>query len=201
MGFHSLVLVNPGDYKCDEARWIAHGSYDVIENARVINRFEQVVCEMDFLIGTTAKERSVKFNYYNPEEIMSHVENKGSTIQNVGIVFGKEESGLPNEVLKQCDLLSTIPMTAKYPSLNLSQAVMVYAYALSRKPKETARKSGNRRELIILKNKIEDLLPRIGIAEESNIYNRIRERLMTINEEDIHLMLSFSNKIEKLLGK
>ena len=45
------------------------------------------------------------------------------------LVFGREDRGLANGGL--CDLLTGFPMAVSYPSLNLSQAVALYAWELS----------------------------------------------------------------------
>ena len=198
MGFESLILINPGQHLSEEARWMAHGSNDVLENAIVYDDIDRALQNMDFIIGTTAKKRSVKYNYYEPMELNQLIGNKGSLIRNAGIVFGKEESGLTNEVLKKCDILTSIPMADKYPSLNLSQAVMVYAHALSQRTNgSTPFQLGDHSELDILKTKVEKILPKLDIQSDTNLYNRIRERLMTISEEDIHLLLSFCHKLDK----
>ena len=57
-------------------------------------------------------------------------------VDTVAVVFGSEESGLGNREIQACDLVSFIPMIQPYPSLNLSQAVMLYAYTLSAVPND-----------------------------------------------------------------
>jgi tRNA/rRNA methyltransferase len=89
-------------------------------------------------------------------------------------------------------------MKTSYPSLNLAQSVMIYAYNLSRlnfDKKEMPDQKVDQAELITLKNKTKDLLATIGFKEDSAIYNRIMERLMILGETDIHLLLSIENKI------
>ena len=60
MGFHSLRLVNPCDHLQDRARWVAHGSTDILENARVFTSLEDAVADVDMIVGTSAKSRTVK---------------------------------------------------------------------------------------------------------------------------------------------
>jgi len=200
MGFQSLILVKPGSHLSEEAQWMAHGSVDVLEGARVLDQFEPLMDEMDFLIGTTAKRRSVKYNYHAPETLRQLIENKGKLMRNVGLVFGGEESGLSNEILQKCDVVSSLPMADKYPSLNLSQAVMVYAYVLSGATSSAGNfELENHHEFDIFKSRVEFILEKLDIKRGTNLYNRIRERLMTVGEEDIHLLLSFSNKLERML--
>jgi TrmH family RNA methyltransferase len=46
----------------------------------------------------------------------------------VAILFGGERAGLPNEDLRQCHTLLTIPTGTAYTSLNLAMAVQVVTY-------------------------------------------------------------------------
>ena len=119
------------------------------------------------------------------------------SIKNLAIVFGREESGLTNDELKLCDIVTSVPMKTTYPSLNLSQSVMIYAYTLSQLEynEHDSDQKSNLNELKILRNKTEHLLQDIGFKKDSAIYNRIMERLMILGETDIHLLLSIENKI------
>jgi tRNA/rRNA methyltransferase len=48
------------------------------------------------------------------------------------LVFGDERSGLTNAELDRCHDVSAVPSDPAQPSLNLAQAVLVYAYELRR---------------------------------------------------------------------
>jgi tRNA C32,U32 (ribose-2'-O)-methylase TrmJ len=45
-----------------------------------------------------------------------------------GIVFGNERTGLDETELNLCNIASHIPVSGKQPSVNLSHAVLIYAY-------------------------------------------------------------------------
>ena len=49
-------------------------------------------------------------------------------------MFGDERTGLRRDELARCHALTRIPSDARQPSLNLAQAVCIYAYALFRPP-------------------------------------------------------------------
>lgn len=70
-------------------------------------------------------------DYYPSHKINDLILAKATSINNLAIVFGREESGLRNDELKLCDIVTSVPMKTSYPSLNLAQSVMVYAYILS----------------------------------------------------------------------
>jgi tRNA/rRNA methyltransferase len=47
------------------------------------------------------------------------------------LVFGPERTGLTVRDVNKCQLIAAIPANPDYPSLNLAQAVQVFAYELS----------------------------------------------------------------------
>lgn len=199
MGFKSLRLVNPVNFPDEKANWLAHGSIDILENAKIFNSLEEACGDLDFLIGTSAKKRSVKYDYYPASELKNIIQNKGSSIQNLGIVFGREESGLTNSEFGKCDLVSFISMAAPYPSLNLSQAVMLFAYHLSalEKLEEIHNPGMDRAAYSKLKARVEVILQSVGMDPESPKYNRILERLSILGDKDIKLLHSVAIELIK----
>ncbi len=195
MGINNLRLVNPlCSHLGSKSRSLAHGSKDILEKASVFNTLEEAINDISFVIGSAAKKRNVSLNYYPVEALHNIINEKENTISTVAVVFGGEESGLSNSQLSFCDIFSTIPMVNKYPSLNLAQAVMVYANHLSRLTLVHAKKiqtSINRDEQVIVKNKAKQILYDVGLSPEGIIYPRIMERLMAMKKDDINLFHSF----------
>lgn len=197
MGFSGMRLVNPCDHLSDPARWLAHASNDILEEATVYHTFEEAVSDLDFIIGTSAKQRLVKEDYYSTRDIVSLIRAKGSAIQHLGVVFGREDSGLRNEELRRCDMVTTVPLQTTYPSLNLAQAIMLYAYELSQLNISNVEKEErpiNENGFRALKDKTSNILLELDFKEESAIYPRILERLNQLGEGDIHLLHSICNK-------
>ena len=203
MGFDSLWLVNTRAHLDPKAGYLAHASGEILDNARVFDDFEQMLEQLDLSIATSAKKRSVKYEYHQAEEIPVLLEAKKGQLQHVGVIFGREEYGLKNEELKHCDLVSRLSMSTTYPSLNLGQAVMIYAYILSSAdaPQKMEEKSYSGDEWHALKNKVTQILPLIDLPESTNIHGRIMERLTHITRDDSHLLHSICNEILKKLGK
>jgi len=197
MGFSQLVLVNPCDYLSGPASWLAHGSNEILENAVVFSSLNEALKEFDFVIGTSAKKRSVKYDYFPLPNLPELLISKGKTVQNVAVVFGREESGLRNDELKLCDLVTTVPMKTTFPSLNLAQAVMLYAWELSKisSVNNTELPLKNEESLRALLEKVHAILLETGFKEHSAIFPRILERVSFLNEGDIHLLHSFCNKL------
>ena len=200
MGFSYLRLISPCDHLNDEARMLAHGSHDILESATVFDSFHKAISGMDLVVCTTAKGRSAKHDYYSSREFGLFLENKKEHLEKVGILFGTEESGLPNKLILKSDLAISIPMAGEYPSLNLAQAVMITAYELSllncvEKPGERLSKSGE--GWGELKNQGQLLLTEAGISEGTPLYHRIMERMATVGSNDIPLFLSVIKRINK----
>lgn len=193
MGFSQLRLIEPCDYLGEKARMLAHGSHHILENALVFDSFDEAISGLDLVVCTTAKERTAKHDYHSSRDILQILEDKAGQLSSVGILFGTEESGLPNQLILRSDLAMSIPMHSGYPSLNLAQAVMVVAYELSplnriSKPGQALSKSGE--GWGELKTQARKLLSEAGIPEGTPLYHRIMERLSTVGANDIPLFLS-----------
>ncbi len=195
MGFNQLRLVNPCNHLDEKAMWLAHASQHILEKAKLFSSLKEALYDIDFVIGTTAKKRIVKNDYYNIAEIKPIVSNMN--MRKLAVVFGREESGLTNAELSQCHLVSTIPMKNTYPSLNLAQAVMIYAYEMAqiqRQSTKSCEKPVFPKKLVLLK-KMEQLLSLTDISENKNLSGRIFERVHSMNDKDSSLMLSVIQKI------
>jgi len=203
MGFGELRLIAPCDYLSDEALMLAHGSHDILRDASVFDTFEDAVSDIDFLIGTTSKNRLAKADYLSPSEAFKIVTGKRDKVGKVAVLFGTEESGLSNDILSRCDVASTIALKQPYPSLNLSQSVMLYAYEFSSVVWEAPPLAGiDTASYATLKNRVKQLLARVGIPEEMPVYNRILERLSFLGADDINLFHSVTSRVmNTLTGK
>ena len=193
MSFSKLRLVNPCDYLSKEARKLAHGSHDVLAAAEVFQSLEGATGDLDFIIGTSAKNRRVRHDYVQAGNLVEVIRGKGSMIRSAGIVFGREEYGLSNEEAADCDILCTIPMAGKYPSLNLSQAVMILAYELSSLHREEPVKGSDSPDpltVISARKIVEESLTCIGVQRNRVLFNRIIERINLTGEDDLHLIYS-----------
>ncbi len=126
-GFEKLILVNPCPLDNDEARMMAHRSYDIIEKAQIFDSFDKAVAGMRLVVATTMRKRHFKFPFFTPQEISQKLLDVAFE-HPVAVVFGREKNGLTNEEILKCHLHSTIPTATQNPALNLAQAVMIYAH-------------------------------------------------------------------------
>ena len=199
MGFRHLGLIDPCDHLSEEALMLAHGSHDILQSAQVFKEFEPAVVDLDLVACTTAKRRTAKQDYHSSRDLFAMINNKKEQLGRVGILFGTEESGLPNSLVLKSDMAISIPMAGAYPSLNLAQSVMVLAYELSQlnhmeKPGEVQTKSGE--GFGTLKKQSIQLLRNLGIPESTPLHHRILERLATLDANDIPLFLSVLSRLQ-----
>lgn len=202
MGFTSLKLVKPAKYDVERCRWVACKSYHIIENAEVCLSLEEATLGMDLIIGTTARSRRIQQTYYTPKEIYTNLKDKESLLENVAILFGPEDSGLNNDILSSCDLVTSIPSDSEYGILNLAQALMVYAYELSpfnQHRQRNKKKAKSTLSVSVFKEKVSELLEHIDINPEDQKYTRLFEGLAKLNDEEIQLLHFIRKKLASKL--
>ena len=129
MGLSELRLVNPCDFIGNEALWMAHGSEDTLLKAKSHRTLAGALRGKRVVIGTTNRHRHRHIPDYYLRECAAEI-SKLSDKNRVAILFGREDKGLLNEQIDECDFILTIPQAVRYPSLNLAQSVMVVCYEL-----------------------------------------------------------------------
>ncbi|HEY8538179.1 MAG TPA: RNA methyltransferase [Steroidobacteraceae bacterium] len=129
MGLTDLHLVRPRYFPNSEATARASGAEDVLEAARVHERFEDAIEECGLVVGTSARSRHLSFDLLEPRECAQEIAMAAQT-NDVAVVFGSERIGLTNAELARCHRLVTIPTHPDYSSLNLAMAVQVMAYEI-----------------------------------------------------------------------
>jgi tRNA/rRNA methyltransferase len=200
MGFNELRLVNSCSHHGDRANWLAYGSGDILESATVYSDLTAAVAGTDFVIGTTARPRKRRRLMKDVNDLAPLLESKIETTDQVAIVFGREDRGLMNEELDRCDLVSTIPLAQPYPSLNLAQAVMVYAHAMSRFSLTSLKRTQSVEASVLfkLKDRLARLLRKFGVMPDSPLFQRLMERALCADDEGVRMLFSMIRKIDEI---
>ena len=128
MGVSALRLVRPVAYDPIRLEGIAHDTWEIINAIQRYDDFDAAVADCVRLVGFTARRRRAKWEIMDPrsaaEDALGHAAHG-----RVGLVFGREDSGLPNEILDRVHAAVNIP-TTEHASLNLAQAVLIALYEL-----------------------------------------------------------------------
>ncbi|MGL5607512.1 MAG: tRNA/rRNA methyltransferase, partial [Aeromonas veronii] len=184
MGFDAMRLVASRVHEEEEASWVAHGAQEILTQAEAFDTLPEALADMDLVIATTARERGRYQHYLTPGEIREQIRSKPS-LNKVAIVFGCEESGLSNEQLAEVDLISYLPLKVSYPSLNLGQAIMLYAYEMSQLMDElnadgataVAENFDNTGQVRVLKSKTAELLGELGVSQDEKLHQWVMDRV------------------------
>ena len=128
MGFSDLYLVRSVEYDPWRLAGIAHDTDDVINRIRNCDTIEEALEGVVRVAGFTARRRAAKRDVTTPRKASSELLDFAPAGP-VAVLFGREDKGLPNEILDRAHLLVTIPTTG-HASLNLAQAVLIALYEL-----------------------------------------------------------------------
>ncbi|MBE9030644.1 RNA methyltransferase [filamentous cyanobacterium LEGE 11480] len=207
MGHTDLRFVRPkADHLSEKARVLAHGSQHVLEAATVYDDLKDALHDIDLACATTARHRLEKHHYVSIRELPQVLNEKGDSLQTVAIVFGGERSGLNRQDIALCDILTTIPQSCTYPSLNLAQAVMVLSFVFSEAQTEVqiADQRLNSEEMPpaqygSLKDSTLQLMDRIGLNDRYKTY--VMKGLARLKYEDLYLLHNLRSSIDRALDK
>ncbi|WP_429188057.1 tRNA/rRNA methyltransferase [Aeromonas veronii] len=208
MGFDAMRLVASRVHEEEEASWVAHGAQDILTQAEAFDTLPEALADMDLVIATTARERGRYQHYLTPGEIREQIRAKPS-LNKVAIVFGCEESGLSNEQLAEVDLISYLPLKVSYPSLNLGQAIMLYAYEMSQLMDElnadgaaaVAENFDNAGQVRVLKSKTAELLGELGVSQDEKLHQWVMDRVPMLPQRDLNMLHLLCKDLARKLGK
>ena len=138
-GHADWVLVDPQRLDLDVARRLAMGAEDLLERVRSVPVLDDAVADCAWVVGTDSRRVRGR-PPLEPGDLaaaVAEVASRGPT----ALVFGGERDGLRAAELARCDALSRIPSRGPQPSLNLAQAVAIYAFALRGAPGPAPRRA------------------------------------------------------------
>ena len=203
MGFTDLRIVDSTAHLEPAARWVAHGSGDILDNITTYATLADALHDISFTVATTARSRA-KFHYYaTPAELVPMLEEKSQWLEKAALVFGREDSGLTNEELALADVLTGVPMVADYPSLNLGQAVMVYCYQLAGLIQQPAKNNevADELQLQALRARVLRLLATLNVSDDIKLTDWLQQRMGLLEQRDTAMLHRFLHDIEKNLTK
>lgn len=128
-GLEDMRLVAPRDgWPNPAAGPAASGADAVLDHAQVFETIAEAVADCHVVYATTRRERGMMKDVVTPTHaahVAHELEGRG---KRVGVLFGPERAGLENDDLSHADAILTVPLNPEFGSLNLAQAVVLYAY-------------------------------------------------------------------------
>ena len=164
-----LRIVSP---KCDiyslEAKKMALKGQKFLEHCNIFDDLEKAIFDCDLVLASCGRIDVSKDSYFESSEDIFDWTLSFKKINNLAIIFGREDSGLTNDELLLANKTFNIPTSMNNPSLNLSHAVSIVLYELN---KSSKRNSNRKLEVFNLASskqmhdsflEIEELLLRVG---------------------------------------
>ena len=198
--FSKLTLINPKIKKDNEkALIVAKHAKDILRKAKIENF--SYLKKFDYLIGTTAilgTDYNIPRNPISPEQLSEKLSEVNYKRLNMGILIGREGTGLKNDEINLCDILVTIPASIKYPTLNISHAASIILYKIFKKFEENSSishiKFATKKEKEIIMQYLDKILGKIEFATKERkitqrrVWKRVFGKAMLTKREAFTIM-------------
>jgi tRNA/rRNA methyltransferase len=126
-GLTELRVAAPRDgWPNPAAEPMAAGAFEAGVTVTVFDSVEAACADIGYLVAATARPRGMEKPVTNAAGAIDWIDTQ--PVQ-AGVMFGNEAQGLSNDHVALCDAIMTYPVSKAFASLNLSQAVIVFAHA------------------------------------------------------------------------
>jgi len=123
-GLTQLRLIDPRDgWPNPRSSALSAGAFEAGVEVAVFETVEAAIADLELLIAATARPRGLQKPVLDADASVSHIQQNDL---NTGVIFGAENNGMPSEVVALADVIMTYPVSPKFASLNLAQAVGVF---------------------------------------------------------------------------
>ena len=128
-GLTELRLVAPRDgWPNPAADAMAAGALPVLEQVKIFETTAEAVADLKYVLAATARRRELEIAVIGTEAVGPALRAYARENTPSGILFGPEKAGLKNSDVVLADAILTYPINPAFQSLNLAQAVNVFAY-------------------------------------------------------------------------
>jgi tRNA/rRNA methyltransferase len=133
-GLTELRLVDPRDpwplHEVMEERMHAasSGAEKILKQAKVFATLEEAVADLNYVYATTSRNHDMVNRILTPKAAAPDMVERIAADQKVGVLFGRERTGLVNDQIVLANAKITIPLNPEHVSLNLAQAVLLIGY-------------------------------------------------------------------------
>ena len=128
-----LRIVSP---KCDiyslEAKKMALKGQKFLENCKIFDDLQKAIFDCDLVLASCGRIDVNKDSFFGSSEDIFDWTLSFKKINNLAIIFGREDRGLTNSELLLANKTFNIPTSQNNPSLNLSHAVSIVLYELNK---------------------------------------------------------------------
>jgi tRNA/rRNA methyltransferase len=128
-GLGKLRLVKPREaWPNPQARKMASGADRILDDAELFDTVEAAIADCSLVLATTARQHDQAKPVVDAAQAAQAAAVPVAAGETVGILFGRERTGLENQEVALADKIVTLPVNPAFASLNLAQAVIIVAY-------------------------------------------------------------------------
>ncbi len=136
MGLTRLRLVSPAIFNAYRITGIAHDTHEIVDAVEIFEDFDEAVADVVRVVAMTARRRASRQVWSEPHAAAARLVARSGD-GDIALVFGREDKGLPNEILDRCHEAVCIPTNPEHPSLNLGHAAIIVLYEVRRAVRES----------------------------------------------------------------
>lgn len=133
-GLTELRLVDPrdpwplGEVHQQRMAAASSGADEILDNAKLFDTLEQAIADLNFVYATTGRSHDMVNRIMTPRAAIPDMIARAGQGEKVGVLFGRERTGLVNDHIVLANAKITIPLNPAFASLNLAQAVLLIGY-------------------------------------------------------------------------
>ena len=128
-GLETLRLVAPRDGWPQDRAWASASGADwPLDGARVFATVAEATADLQLVHAATARPRETLLPVLTPREGAAELARACGEGIACGLLFGGERAGLETADIALCHAIVTVPVSPRFRSLNLAQAVAVACY-------------------------------------------------------------------------
>jgi tRNA/rRNA methyltransferase len=205
-GFDQLWIAGEHPQLLPVAGWWASGADDLLERVHFVPKLADALAGAHVTVATTSMRGRTTPVSFTPRTLAQTFATLAHD-QTLALVFGREDSGLTREELVLCQHTAAIPANARFPTMNLAQALCVFCYELSMiEPAPVQRTLADAALVERLHQRARELLLAVGFLHENNpdrIYDDVRAILARadLDEREVTIALGVIRQIEWKLSR
>ena len=193
-GFADLRLVGIDGLEPEAWRTAVHAE-DILDNARFYPDLAAATKSLHLVFASTARVRKKFAILTFPEALETMLRFPLDT--RIGLLFGKERTGLTGEELGSANFIYSIPQAVRQPSYNLASAVLLSLFGLFGRSAEGA---FPREERPLLRRDQDDCIRVILMKlEKTGFIHATNRTHITRKVQDIFGRIALTDKDRKLL--
>lgn len=104
------------------------GADEILLNAKIYPTAEAAIADLNYVYATTSRTHDMVNRIMTPRAALPDMKERIAAGQKIGVMFGRERTGLVNDHIVLANAKITIPLNPEFASLNLAQAVLLIGY-------------------------------------------------------------------------